>query len=173
MGVIDLDARVKKLEAEGTGGAVIDQLEAAVTSLEETVNGNGETDFGLVGDVAALETAFGNLIEDVTSKVTLSEGIALDTGARDRYIKAYKIGNIVILQVEVKCTAGSSAAGTAYHIFDLDASITPPALSAGFGLGSASVKSAVLISPNGYVTTDGGAYLSCGVVWTLTPPATT
>lgn len=35
MGVIDLDARVKKLEQDGTGGAVIDQLEAAVTALEE------------------------------------------------------------------------------------------------------------------------------------------
>lgn len=34
MGVIDLDARVKKLEQEGTGGAVIDQLEAAVTAIE-------------------------------------------------------------------------------------------------------------------------------------------
>lgn len=59
MGVIDLDARVKKLEAGESGGVdpdVIDQLEAAVTDLEETVNGDGETDFGLVGDVAALET---------------------------------------------------------------------------------------------------------------------
>lgn len=34
MGVIDLDARVKKLEQEGTGGAVIDQLESAVTAIE-------------------------------------------------------------------------------------------------------------------------------------------
>lgn len=37
MGVIDLDARVKKLEAEQGGGAVIDQLEAAVTALEGDV----------------------------------------------------------------------------------------------------------------------------------------
>lgn len=37
MGVIDLDARVKKLEQDGTGGAVIDQLEAAVTALEGDV----------------------------------------------------------------------------------------------------------------------------------------
>lgn len=38
MGVIDLDARVKKLEQGGGGGVdptVIDQLEAAVTDLEE------------------------------------------------------------------------------------------------------------------------------------------
>lgn len=173
MGVIDLDKRVKKLEAEGTGGAVIDQLEAAVTDLEETVNGNGETDLGLVGDVAALEDVVSNLIEDVTSKVTLSEGIALDTGNRDRYIKAYKIANIVILHVEVKCTTGSSAAGTAYHIFDLDASINPPALTATMGVGSSLATAKVLVSPNGYVTTDGGAYLSCTAVWTLTPSTET
>lgn len=37
MGVIDLDARVKKLEQDGTGGAVIDQLEATVTALEGDV----------------------------------------------------------------------------------------------------------------------------------------
>ena len=55
MGVIDLDARVKKLEQEAGGGAVIDQLEAAVTALEEQINGDGETDLGLAGDVAALE----------------------------------------------------------------------------------------------------------------------
>ena len=63
MGVIDLDARVKKLE-EGGGGAdpgVIDQLESAVTALEETVNGDGDTDLGLVGDVATLEeTIYGD-----------------------------------------------------------------------------------------------------------------
>ena len=34
MGVIDLDKRVRKLEQEGTGGAVVDQLEAAVTAIE-------------------------------------------------------------------------------------------------------------------------------------------
>ena len=35
MGVIDLDARVKKLEQGGAGSAEIDQIEAAVTALEE------------------------------------------------------------------------------------------------------------------------------------------
>lgn len=34
MGVIDLDKRVKKLEQDGAGGAVVDQLEAAVTAIE-------------------------------------------------------------------------------------------------------------------------------------------
>ena len=57
MGVIDLDARVKKLEAEQGGGAVIDQLEAAVTALDEEINGNGTTTFGLAGDVNDLKTS--------------------------------------------------------------------------------------------------------------------
>lgn len=61
MGVIDLDARVKKLEQEAGGGAVIDQLEAAVTALEEQINGDGETDLGLAGDVETLETAVQDL----------------------------------------------------------------------------------------------------------------
>lgn len=34
MGVIDLDKRVRKLEQDGAGGAVVDQLEAAVTAIE-------------------------------------------------------------------------------------------------------------------------------------------
>ena len=34
MGVIDLDKRVKKLEQDGAGGAELDQLEAAVTAIE-------------------------------------------------------------------------------------------------------------------------------------------
>lgn len=34
MGVIDLDKRVRKLEQDGAGGAELDQLEAAVTAIE-------------------------------------------------------------------------------------------------------------------------------------------
>ena len=40
MGVIDLDARVKKLE-QGGGGAEIDQIEADLTALENTVGAIG------------------------------------------------------------------------------------------------------------------------------------
>lgn len=57
MGVIDLDKRVKKLEQDETGGAELDQLEAAVTALEENAtpertvvtnltNGTAYDDFG-------------------------------------------------------------------------------------------------------------------------------
>ena len=94
MGVIDLDARVKKLEAGGGGGAdpgVIDQLEAAVTDLEETVNGNGETDFGLVGDVAALEAAVPT-VTDLSASLT---GAASFTTSAS----LIKYGNLRVLDV--------------------------------------------------------------------------
>lgn len=64
MGVIDLDKRVRKLEQEGTGGAVVDQLEAAVTAIENEltvtstdISGDLETlPEGVTVDFAHLET---------------------------------------------------------------------------------------------------------------------
>lgn len=119
MGVIDLDARVKKLEQEAGGGAVIDQLEAAVTALEETVNGDGETDLGLVGDVAALdeqingdgETDFGlagdvaELAEAVSQigggETPVKHELTLNTGlsANSTYGGCFyvKMGNLIYL----------------------------------------------------------------------------
>ena len=64
MGVIDLDKRIKKLEQEGAGGAVIDQLESAVTAIENelTVTVTDITDDletlpeGVTVSVASLQT---------------------------------------------------------------------------------------------------------------------
>ena len=81
MGVIDLDARVKKLEQDAGGGAVIDQLEAAVTALEETVNGDGDTDLGLVGDVADLD-------EQINGDGETDFGLAGDVEALETAIAA-------------------------------------------------------------------------------------
>ena len=87
MGVIDLDARVKKLE-QGGGGidpTVIDQLEAAVIDLEETVNGDGETDLGLVGDVAALQDSLEALSEYSGTETKIGTWV----DGKDLYAKTY------------------------------------------------------------------------------------
>lgn len=111
MGVIDLDARVKKLEEGGAGGAVIDQLESAVTALEETVNGNGTTDLGLVGDVSDLETAV-SAIE--TASVADRHTIELESGFTEQTANGgcfYEtIGNIVHIHIAVDgFTSGTAA----------------------------------------------------------------
>lgn len=59
MGVIDLDKRVKKLEQEGTGGGVIDQLEAAVTALESDVE-----DLQEAADYSTTECIVGKWIDN-------------------------------------------------------------------------------------------------------------
>ena len=61
MGVIDLDKRVKKLEQEGTGGGVIDQLEAAVTALEGDVENLQEA-----ADYSETEHVVGKWIDGIT-----------------------------------------------------------------------------------------------------------
>ena len=61
MGVIDLDRRVKKLEQEGTGGGVIDQLEAAVTALESDVE-----DLQEAADYSETEHVVGKWIDGIT-----------------------------------------------------------------------------------------------------------
>lgn len=61
MGVIDLDKRVKKLEQEGTGGGVIDQLEAAVTALEGDVE-----DLQEAADYSETEHVVGKWIDGIT-----------------------------------------------------------------------------------------------------------
>lgn len=88
MGVIDLDARVKKLE-QGGGGAdptVIDQLEAAVTALEEAA----------IPQKTAIE---------------LNEGIISDTVNGGAYFCL--LGNLIYIHIAVKgLTTTATAIGT-------------------------------------------------------------
>ena len=121
MGVIDLDARVKKLEADGAGGAVIDQLEAAVTDLEETINGDGETDFGLVGDVAALETA---AVPQKTVITSLTGGTLMGHSG-DVYYEV--LGNLVHIHAAVK----ELTANTATTLFALPEALRPSNITIG------------------------------------------
>ena len=76
MGVIDLDARVKKLEQEGAGGAVIDQLEAAVTALEGDVE-----DLQDAAEYSTTERIVGKWIDgsDVYEKSVKLEGVVYTT----------------------------------------------------------------------------------------------
>ena len=61
MGVINLNDRVDKLEESTTSlGSVTDQIDAEVTALDEQINGDGDTDLGLAGDVADLSAALPN-----------------------------------------------------------------------------------------------------------------
>lgn len=139
MGVIDLDKRVKKLEAGGGGGAdpgVIDQLEAAVTDLEETINGDGETDLGLVGDVAALEetvngdgeTSFG-LVGDVAALKTGGTPVrtAVTTLTSGSVYSAYggvyyeRLGNLIHVHVAASGVSSSNVSA----IFTLPEAIRP------------------------------------------------
>ena len=58
MGVINLNARVDALEESTTSlGSATDQIGAEVTALDEQINGDGDTDLGLAGDVADLSAA--------------------------------------------------------------------------------------------------------------------
>ena len=100
MGVIDLDARVKKLEQDAGGGAVIDQIEAELTALEEQINGDGETDLGLAGDVEALTTKL--IAVDVTSELTDKANCVTDA-------HMFKLAdNVFTLSVKVDNTLSSS-----------------------------------------------------------------
>ena len=148
MGVIDLDARVKKLESGESGGVdptVIDQLEAAVTALEETVNGDGETDFGLVGDVAALETTVGNMIEDVTNKIVIAEGLTIYNETKT----AYRVGKMITLTANIELSAGASPKGTLFDLYIIDSSIAPSGAVAGCGLDIDSGLSVIAVSAAG------------------------
>ena len=87
MGVIDLNARVTALEKNGAGGAEIDQIEADLTALEEQINGDGETDLGLAGDVAAIA-------EDITADAFTPDP---ERTFVTNTIKMYKIKNLIYI----------------------------------------------------------------------------
>lgn len=185
MGVIDLDARVKKLEQDAGGGAVIDQLEAAVTALEETVNGDGDTNLGLVGDVAALdeqingdgETDFG-LVGDVASLATAIQNCANVTNVSSLLawnnsltmdasstLTAFKIGNAVFLRVMADVTTGAASVGNSTIYLTVDSTIRPANSSYSYSLGQGSVAASVWIDSSGNITTDGGKRAYFELFW--------
>lgn len=162
MGVIDLDARVKKLEEGGGGGAdptVIDQLEAAVTALEETVNGDGETDLGLVGDVAALETATTPV--DVSNLFTPNPSLTFRDSSQ---LIARKIGNIVFMMCVADIASGATS-GQLTDLYTLDSSILPAFSVRFFALGPESSAKYVSISQGGVIQCNGGVWQSFAAFW--------
>lgn len=159
MGVIDLNARVTALEKNGAGGAELDQIEADLTALEETVNGNGETDLGLVGDVAALE----NMFEDVSDKITVNSGITVNGTP---VIKAVKISNVVFACITVDVKTGSQPAGTEYTLLDIDSSITPAATVSSYCSGASGATSrANASSVSSTILVNGGNYARFNIFW--------
>ena len=140
MGVIDLDARVKKLEAEQGGGAVIDQIEADLTALEEQINGDGETDLGLAGDVADLQTAVGDL-QDGHIYSTTEHVVGKWIDGSDVYEKSVKLEDVAY-----------TTANTNYTVMEVSDIALPISLTAMF---SNSGKTIYHSSP--YVATDTAA----------------
>lgn len=98
MGVIDLNARVTALEQNGAGGEELDQLEAAVTAIENDLTVT-TTDI-----TADLET----LPEDVEASALLQT-----------------YGKIVLLSVRAQ-NAGASAASN-FKLYEIPESIQPVA----------------------------------------------
>ena len=173
MGVIDLDARVKKLEAEQGGGAVIDQIEADLTALEEQINGDGETDLGLAGDVDALETAVGALqtataVTDVTNLFTLNPDKVEEDGY---YLKAVKVHNTVFVQGTAS-VSGTETAGSTVTLYTIDQSIRPGDIVTAYALGVGNTPSHVRVEPEGAFKTTGGHWSRFIAFWfigTTTP----
>lgn len=172
MGVIDLDARVKKLE-QGGGGEEIDQIEADLTALENTVNGNGETDFGLVGDVdaletsvGALETAVGNLgSKDVTDKFTLNTGITYASGSPKYAVT--QIGDLCFLQFEASIQNGAGSIGQDTTLGTLDSSIRPGFEAGGHCIGSGGGTYNCRVTTGGSVVETGGSTCKLTVFWKI------
>jgi hypothetical protein len=129
MGVIDLNARVKALEENSGNSAEIDQIEAAVTALEETVNGDGDTDLGLVGDVADLQ-------EDVGELQTAVSGITPVSYAKTT-ISSVKTGTILSNRggcyyetygklVHIHLAISGVSSGSLVSLYDIPSAIAPP-----------------------------------------------
>lgn len=186
MGVIDLDARVKKLE-QGGGSAEIDQIEADLTALEnvvsgngettfglvgdvatldETVNGDGETSFGLVGDVSALETAVGNLgSKDVTDKFTLNTALTYASGSPKYAVT--QIGDLCFLQFEASIQNGAGSIGQDTTLGTLDSSIRPGFEAGGHCIGSGGGTYNCRVTTGGSVVETGGSSCKATVFWKI------
>lgn len=127
MGVIDLDARVKKLEAgESGGGEILDQLAAEVTALDEQINGDGETDLGLAGDVTELKTAL------TVTKETINPTTGT-AGTGGCFYETY--GQLVHIHLNLtELTTTTTPSSPVYNnIYTLPDELTPPSTVVAFG----------------------------------------
>lgn len=143
MGVIDLDARVKKLEQADTSSE-IDQIEA---------------------DLTALENAVGDLIEDVSDKITFNT--ELDFAEGFPKISIMRIGNMCFLQCIVDISTGASQEGSDTVIGTLDESIRPLNRSIGGGTGESGSARSCVIDLNGDVLEDGGDWAMFSAFWKI------
>ena len=149
MGVIDLDARVKKLE-QGGGGAEIDQIEADLTALENTVDG---------------------LIEDVSDKITLNSELTFATD--DPEISLVRVGKICFLTMKGSITVGASTIGSDTILGTLDESIRPAINTAGFCIGESNSARNCFVGTDGNVKELGGGWFRLQVFWEIATPAPT
>ena len=147
MGVIDLDARVKKLESGESGGVdptVIDQLEVAVTALEETVS---------------------SISEDLSSEFTPNSQL---TFADDNpIVNMWRIENTVFLNVQASITAGASASGSDTIIGNVSSDYRPTYSVSMFALGGGGSSSQCTIGNDGDVKSTGGNWTRFTLFWKI------
>ena len=168
MGVIDLDARVKKLEQGGGGGAEIDQIEADLTALEEQINGDGETDFGLAGDVSDIQADLVSV--DLSSLLTGKAAVVTDAKLR-KYGNVYEISiltdktvattltSMVTLPVEARPTVKFGAAVTMLDISDVSKR----------AIAIVNTDGTVTAAPNQSLTNSETAGLAIHATWIVIP----
>lgn len=131
MGVIDLNARVTALEKNGSNSQEIDQIEADLTALEETV---------------------GAIAEDVTSDVfTPDPDLTFTTNT----VKVFKIGNLCFITGTLEISGGT-ASQTTIVLGSIAAGYRPAATAQMWAIGNGSVSTRFTISTGGDVTSYGG-----------------
>lgn len=142
MGVIDLNARVTALEKNSGNSQEIDQIEADLTALEETVGG---------------------LVTDVSNKITLKSPL---TGTLN--CSATKIGNMVFATITADLDDDQVTYGTAYDLCTIDSSIAPAETSAGCCFDIEGKLSVVQISTaRNAIVTKGGKWVSFYIFWKI------
>lgn len=144
MGVIDLNARVTALEKNGAGGAELDQIEADLTALEETVGG---------------------LIEDVSDKFTPNASVTF--AADYPKVSIVKIGNLCFMELEATMTAGYETAGTNTTLGTLDTSIRPANIVSVFSLGASATARQGRVNTDGTIQANGGDWNRMEAFWKI------
>lgn len=150
MGVIDLDARVKKLEADSGSSAEIDQIEADLTALENTV---------------------GDLVEDVSGKIILNSELTFATDNPE--ISLIRVGKMCFLTMMGTISAGASTIGSDTVLGTLDESIRPGINTAGFCVGESNSVRNCYVGTDGSVKELGGGWFRLQVFWEIATPAPT